>query len=560
MNITELYEKVKKNYDERYRILEDLRNMKPPEPFNWVQEIFEKFYGSDKNAVIYYNMENEMEIKVSYNRLISNYNKLINLLRKHGIKKSAVIYLMSPALTEQWYIMLAALKAGYTLIPLAPNLTEFELKFRFSSIVPDVIIADSENMKKISRSLKNRPLKISIGNYDDAINIKEINNENNTAEGEKLFINDVFIKYFTSGTTGMPKTVNHSAVLYPIGQLSTATAIGIRENYIHVNLSSPGWAKFSWSSVFSPLTAGATVLSIDYSGKLNVRKYLEVLDSYHVNSFCAPPTAWRQFISANLDGIELKDLRETVSAGEPLNAEIINKWREKFGTTVRDYYGQTESTAMVANLPGKFVIPGSMGRPLPTYNIVLLDEEMNEINKSFEPGLMAVKNYKGTYGLFLGYSDDEKNREVFIGDYYLTGDRAYRDDDGNFYFVSRSDDVIKSSDYRIGPFEVESAIIATGIVLESAVVGSPDRLKYQKVKAFIVLKDGHEKNEETARTIFNGVKKLLPSYKLPEIIEFVDDLPKTISGKIRRNNLREIEKEKRENNMIGEFEYFMKKY
>jgi len=354
--------------------------------------------------------------------------------------------------------------------------------------------------------------------------------------------------------------VNHSAVLYPIGQLSTATAIGIRENYIHVNLSSPGWAKFSWSSVFSPLTAGATVLSIDYSGKLNVRKYLEVLGSYHVNSFCAPPTAWRQFISANLDGIELKDLRETVSAGEPLNAEIINKWREKFGTTVRDYYGQTESTAMVANLPGKFVIPGSMGRPLPTYNIVLLDEEMNEINKSFEPGLMAVKNYKGTYGLFLGYSDDEKNREVFIGDYYLTGDRAYRDDDGNFYFVSRSDDVIKSSDYRIGPFEVESAIIATGIVLESAVVGSPDRLKYQKVKAFIVLKDGHEKNEETARTIFNGVKKLLPSYKLPEIIEFVDDLPKTISGKIRRNNLREIEKEKRENNMIGEFEYFMKKY
>ncbi|KQB35986.1 AMP-binding protein [Acidiplasma cupricumulans] len=560
MNITELYEKVKKNYDERYRILEDLRNMKPPEPFNWVQEIFEKFYGSDKNAVIYYNMENEMEIKVSYNRLISNYNKLINLLRKHGIKKSAVIYLMSPALTEQWYIMLAALKAGYTLIPLAPNLTEFELKFRFSSIVPDVIIADSENMKKISRSLKNRPLKISIGNYDDAINIKEINNENNTAEGEKLFINDVFIKYFTSGTTGMPKTVNHSAVLYPIGQLSTATAIGIRENYIHVNLSSPGWAKFSWSSVFSPLTAGATVLSIDYSGKLNVRKYLEVLGSYHVNSFCAPPTAWRQFISANLDGIELKDLRETVSAGEPLNAEIINKWREKFGTTVRDYYGQTESTAMVANLPGKSVIPGSMGRPLPTYNIVLLDEEMNEINKSFEPGLMAVKNYKGTYGLFLGYSDDEKNREVFIGNYYLTGDRAYRDDDGNFYFVSRSDDVIKSSDYRIGPFEVESAIIATGIVLESAVVGSPDRLKYQKVKAFIVLKDGHEKNEETARTIFNGVKKLLPSYKLPEIIEFVDDLPKTISGKIRRNNLREIEKEKRENNMIGEFEYFMKKY
>ena len=211
-------------------------------------------------------------------------------------------------------------------------------------------------------------------------------------------------------------------------------------------------------------------------------------------------------------------------------------------------------------MPGSKVIPGSMGKISPLYNIVLLDDEMNEINKSYEPGLIAVKDYENNYGLFLSYSDKEKNKSVFINNYYLTGDKAFKDDDAHFFFVSRSDDVIKSSDYRIGPFEVESAIITNECVLESAVIGSPDRLKYQKVKAFIVLKPEFNKNEETAKLIFNSVKKLLPPYKLPEIIEFTNELPKTISGKIRRNELRDIEMDRKENNAEGEYEYFLKKY
>ncbi len=561
MELQNFYKNFDEKFDERESMLTELKNSKTYTNFNWVSDMFEKLYiNQDKDIIIYYNMDNDTEKRVKYKEFYINYNKLINFLRKNRMKKGSIIYVMTPAIIEQWYIIMASLKAGFTLIPLAPNLTEYELKYRFSNVEPDAVIADENNMKKIINSLSNNPLKIAINSFKDCVDFDEIYKENSNAEPEKLNINDIFIKYFTSGTTGMPKTVNHSSVLYPLGQLSNVMLTGIRNNYIHNNLSSPGWAKFAWSSFFAPLSVGATVLTVDYSGKLNTKRYLEILEKYNVNSFCAPPTAWRQFLSLNLDGIKLNSLKETVSAGEPLNAEIINKWKNKFGTTIRDYYGQTESTGIIGNMPGSKVIPGSMGKISPLYNIVLLDDEMNEINKSYEPGLIAVKNYENNYGLFLSYSDKEKNKSVFINNYYLTGDKAFKDDNNHFFFVSRSDDVIKYSDYRIGPFEVESAIITSECVLESAVIGSPDRLKYQKVKAFIVLKPEFNKNEETAKLIFNSVKKLLPPYKLPEIIEFTNELPKTISGKIRRNELRGIERDRKENNAEGEYEYFMKKY
>ncbi|HII82789.1 MAG TPA: acyl--CoA ligase, partial [Ferroplasma sp.] len=226
-----------------------------------------------------------------------------------------------------------------------------------------------------------------------------------------------------------------------------------------------------------------------------------------------------------------------------------------YGTTIRDFYGQSESTAMVANLPGMKIIPGSMGKPLNSYKIALVDDEMNQINIPFTIGNIAVDNYKGTYGLFLGYSDPEKNSTVFVNRYYLTGDKAYFDDGGYFYFVSRTDDVIKTSDYRVGPFEVESAIIKNEAVMESAVIGVPDPMKYERIKAFVVLNDGYEKNEETARSIYNTVKTLLPYYKHPRIIEFTNELPKTISGKIKRKELKTIEIEKAGNKSSGEYVY-----
>ncbi len=558
MKILEFYQKfLKADVNSRNDLLFELKDVELSEGFNWVSDVFEKIIKNrEKNALIYYNMGTEIEIKISYGEFMKRYNQFINFLKRHNIKKGSNVYIMAGAVTEQWYVMMGSLKGGFTVIPSAPNLTEYELKFRFSQDVPDVIVSDINNADKIDRSLNNSPLKICLSDKEGWISYSQIDRESQNADAERLNIDDIFIKYFTSGTTGMPKAVKQSAILYSIGQLSTLASIGIREDYMHNNLSSPGWAKFAWSSFFAPLSVGATTLIIDYSGKLNTEKYLEVLDNYGVNSFCAPPTAWRQFLSLKTD-VKLKHLHETVSAGEPLNGEIINKWKEKFGTTIRDFYGQSESTAMVANLPGIKVIPGSMGKPLKMYSIKLLDDDFNEITEPYKIGIISVKNHKGNYGLFLGYSDENKNREVFVNNYYLTGDKAYMDDSGYLYFVSRSDDVIKTSDYRVGPFEVESAIISNEAVLESAVIGSPDPLKYQAIKAFVILKENYEKKQQTAESIYRTVKNLLPYYKLPRIIEFTNELPKTISGKIKRNELRSIEIEKKLNGVKGEYEFYL---
>ncbi len=523
---------------------------------NFVTDIFEKLFSElEKDAIIYVNTKTNEEIRIPYKEFINNYNKFINFLRSNGIRKGSNIYIMAGPVPEQWTVMMGALKAGYTVIPTAPNLTEYELKFRFSQDPPDVIISDSGSAEKLEKSVKGNPLMIITGKRKGWNSFSDIDKMAAVAEGEKLSGEDIFVKYFTSGTTGMPKAVRHSAVLYPLGQLSTVTAIGIKSDYIHCNLSSPGWAKFAWSSFFAPLCAGATVLSIDYSGRLDAEGYLKLIDKYKVNSFCAPPTAWRQFLSLKDVNISLGNLKETVSAGEPLNGEIINRWRNRYGTAIRDFYGQSESTAMLANLPGKKLIPGSMGLPLGSYCIILVDDELNEITESDTIGNMAVKNYKGTPGLFLGYSDGEKNSQVFINNYYLTGDRAYRDSEGYYYFVSRSDDVIKTSDYRVGPFEVESALIKNEAVLESAVIGVPDPMKYEKIKAFIVLKEGYNPDIETAKYIHETVKSFLPYYKQPRILEFTEELPKTISGKIKRHELREIEKERKDNHVTVEHEF-----
>ena len=559
MNILDFYQNfLKADSTDRNKMLKDLKQMNTDMEINFVGDIFEKLFGNlNKDAIIYLNVEKGEETRISYSQFIKSYNKFINFLRSRGIKKGSTIYIMAGAVPEQWIVMMGALKAGYTVIPTAPNLTEYELKFRFSQNPPDVIVSDFSSAAKLEKSLENKPLMLNTEKRRGWISFSEIDNMPAEAYGEKLSRKDIFVKYFTSGTTGMPKAVHHSAVLYPLGQLSTITAIGIKSDYVHCNLSSPGWAKFAWSSFFAPLCVGATVLSIDYSGRLDSRNYINLIDKYRVNSFCAPPTAWRQFLSLKESDVSLENLHETVSAGEPLNGEIISRWKKKYGTVIRDFYGQSESTAMLTNLPGQKVIPGSMGLPLGSYSITLVDDDMNEITAPDTIGNMAVKDYNGTYGLFLGYSDREKNNQVFINNYYLTGDRAYRDSEGYYYFVSRSDDVIKTSDYRVGPFEVESAIIKNEAVLESAVVGVPDPMKYEKIKAFIVLKEGYNPDIETAKYIQETVKSFLPYYKQPRIIEFTEELPKTISGKIKRHELREIERERRDNNVTVDHEFIL---
>lgn len=543
------------------KIFDRINKLELPERFNWVSDVFEPLYGnSSKDAIIWYSMDKREEQKVKYYELISETNRLVNFLRSHGIKKGDPVYIATPVVPQQWYSLMAMFKGGFLGVPTAVNLTVYELKYRFTDLKPKAVVADIDTSNRIDEALGDlKPLKILIdGKKDGWVSYDEVEKEDNKAEPEPTSPKDEVLNYFTSGTTGMPKRVRHTAISYPFGHISTASVIGVKSNYIHLNLSAPGWAKFAWSSFFAPFIAGATVLGIDYRGKLDYERYLSLVEEYEVNSFCSPPTAWRGFIILNLKKFKFPKLEQVVSAGEPLNPEVIKTWKDAFGLTIRDFYGQTETTAMIGNMPWDDVIPGSMGKPVPMYDIVLLDDNLNEINKPYEIGHIAVRLTKWrAVGLFQGYSDEKKNKEAFVAGYYLTGDKAYFDENGKFFFVSRADDVIKTSDYRVGPFEVESALLEHPAVAEAAVVGSPDPRRWQVVKAFIVIKPGYQPSEELAKEIREHVKKLLPSFKVPRIIEFVPELPKTISGKIRRNVLRQQEEERRKKGEKGEYEYFL---
>lgn len=548
-----LFDDFRKAMNERdigkiYSILTDANNFNP-KYFNWVSEVFEKI--DDKTALVWVDLDKGEEKKLSYRDIALASNKLLNFLRKEGLKKGDPVYIMTPIIPEQWISLLAIIKGGFVGVPTAINLTEYELNYRFKDLKPKAIIADEESAKKINIDT----LKIVIGKREGWISYDTVSEESNNAFPELTTPEDQILNYFTSGTTGLPKRVMHTAVSYPVGSLSTISFIGIKSEDIHVNLSAPGWAKFAWSSFFSPFIMGATILGINYSGKLNAEKYLDVLDSYEVNTFCAPPTAWRQFITLDLGKYKFSKLREVVSAGEPLNPEVIKIWQEKFGHRIRDFYGQTETTAMIGNFPWDVSEPGSMGKPSPMYNISLLDDEGKEIGSGIV-GHIAVKLDRRPIGLFKGYSDEEKNKASFRNGYYYTGDKAYYDESG-WYFVGRADDIIKTSDYRVGPFEVESALLEHPAVAEAAVVGSPDPKRWQIVKAFVVLKDGYSPSYDLALELYNHVKKLLMIYKAPRIIEFVPELPKTISGKIKRNELRKMEEERRKKSEKSDNEYFI---
>ncbi|AWR95773.1 AMP-binding protein [Acidianus brierleyi] len=547
-----LFDEFRKAMNERdigkiYSILSEANNFNP-KYFNWVSEVFEKT--EEKTALIWVDMDKNEEKKLTYRDLSLQTNKLLNFLRKEGLKKGDPVYIMTPIIPEQWISLLAVIKGGFIGVPTAINLTEYELNYRFKDLRPKAIIADEVSATKINVDT----LKIVIGKKGGWISYDSILDESDSAYPELTYPDDEILNYFTSGTTGLPKRVIHTAVSYPVGSLSTASFIGIKSNDIHANLSAPGWAKFAWSSFFSPFIMGATVLGINYSGKLDPKKYLDTIESFGVNTFCAPPTAWRQFITLKLD-YKFDKLREVVSAGEPLNPEVIKIWKDKFGKTIRDFYGQTETTAMIGNFPWDTSEPGSMGKPSPMYDVRLLDDEGKEVKEGLV-GHIAVKLDRRPIGLFKGYSDNEKNKASFRNGYYYTGDKAFYTEKG-WYFVGRADDIIKTSDYRVGPFEVESALLEHPAVAEAAVVGSPDPNRWQIVKAFVVLKEGYKPSYELALELSNHVKKLLMVYKAPRIIEFVPELPKTISGKIRRNELRKMEEERRKKGEKSENEYFI---
>ncbi|WP_260392017.1 AMP-binding protein [Empedobacter falsenii] len=370
---------------------------------------------------------------------------------------------------------------------------------------------------------------------------------------------DDLFYFFTSGTTGMPKVVVHTHYTYPLGGFTTSSWVGMKKGDLHYNISQPGWAKFFWSSFFAPWNMGATILGY-HSDKFVPKEQLQTIQDLGVTTFCAPPTALRVLILEDLKSYDFK-LRQCVAAGEPLNPEIIDVWKEGTGITIRDGYGQSESTAMIANLPNEKIKYGSMGKPAFLYDIVIADDDGNIVQDCEEGNICVVHNEETINGIFKTYLiQKDKMAKVFKHGLYYTGDKAYKDEDGYVWFVGRDDDVIKASDFRVGPFEVESALLEHDAIMEAAVVASPHDLRSNAVKAFVILAPGNEASEELAKDIFRYTEEHLARYKIPRIVQFVESLPKTISGKIRRVELRNQEAVDKKNKTIIPNEYFHEKY
>ncbi len=351
---------------------------------------------------------------------------------------------------------------------------------------------------------------------------------------------DPLLLYFTSGTTAQPKLVEHTQVSYPVGHLSTVYWIGLQPGDVHLNISSPGWAKHAWSNVFAPWNAEATTLILGHE-RFSAEVLLRAFGKQAVTTFCAPPTVWRMLIQSDLSAADVTALRECVAAGEPLNPEVIEQVRRAWDITIRDGYGQTETTAQVGNSPGQAVKPGSMGRPLPGYPVVLVDPVTGAPGHE---GEICLDLARRPLGLMTGYrGDPERDAAAMHGGYYHTGDVASRDEDGYLTYVGRTDDLFKASDYRISPFELESVLIEHEAVAEAAVVPSPDPVRLAVPKAYVTLAAGAEPSPETALAILAYARERLAPYKRVRRLEFAD-LPKTISGKIRRVELRGQETER----------------
>ncbi|MBM9605352.1 AMP-binding protein [Desulfopila inferna] len=539
---------------------ERLNFMELPEYFNWAEEIFEGVHvkeRGDKPAFIWADILTEENKTYSYRQFMARGNQCLNHLRKSGVDKGNNMYMMVPIVPETWFATYACVKGGLVAVPTATTMTQREMEFRFETYPPDCIIAAEVYTDLIDAAIKTNgtepKVKIVLGKKAGWTSYTDLEGESEEAEAAKTKSSDLLFCFFTSGTTGLPKRVGHTAVSYPLGHLSTSIMAGIRTDDIHHNLGAPGWAKWAWSSFFGPLNVGATATGFDFT-TLDGEKYLKAISTHKISTFCAPPTAWRMFINLDTSQFDLSNLRQSIGAGEPLNPEVISRWKKLTGNEIRDFYGQTESTAMIGNPPwmkGK-MRSGSFGYPSYMYDVALVDEEGFEITKADEVGHIVVKLDKWrAIGLFTEYiGSPEKMGDAFRGNYYYTGDRASYDEDGYWWFVGRSDDVIKSSDFRIGPFEVESALMEHVAVAETAVVGVPDPKRHQLVKGYVILKQGVEPSRELALELFQHTINVLAKFKIPRIIEFVPEVPKTLSGKIRRIELRQQE-EKRQQDKSG---------
>ena len=565
MTVQELFNSIRSSIEEEdYAQLKEIKIFKP-EKFNWVRDVFEPYnvaqLGEQKGLIWKYNDQRE---DYTFQDLSNKYNQFLNYLRSKGIKEGDKMFSQVPLLPITWIGYLAAIKGGLVIIPAATTLGVRDLAFRFESSFPEVVLADLENASKIDEAEAkfDRKIKIKLiteGEREGWTNINELWNESSESEAADTKPDDDLFYFFTSGTTGMPKVVVHTHYTYPLGGFTTSSWVGMKQGDLHYNISQPGWAKFFWSSFFAPWNMGATILGY-HTDKFDSKEQLQTIQDLGVTTFCAPPTALRVLILEDLKNYHFK-LRQCVAAGEPLNPEIIDVWKEGTGVIIRDGYGQSESTAMIASLPNMKIKYGSMGKPTFLYDITIADDNGKVVQEGEEGNICVVYDEETINGIFKTYLiQKDKMSKVFKHGLYYTGDKAYKDEDGYIWFVGRDDDVIKASDFRVGPFEVESALLEHEAIMEAAVVASPHQLRSNAIKAFVILAPGYEASERLAKDIFRYTEAHLARYKIPRIVQFVESLPKTISGKIRRVELRHQEAKDKQDKIKILNEYFHEKY
>jgi len=516
-----------------------------PQPFNWALEWFDAELAArpesrDRLALWIVDTEARRETKATFGELARRSSQVANYLRALGMKRGDRMLMILGNVEPLWEILLAAMKLGAVLIPATTLASSEEIADRLERGRARLVLAGPDQVAKVDAVAAPGIIKVGVGtgpaggwlSYADAAQHPlAFTPEHQTAA------NDPLLLYFTSGTTAKPKLVLHSHRSYPVGALSTMYWLGLEPGDIHVNVSSPGWAKHAWSSFFAPWNAGATVLVVNQA-RFDGRKLLSEVVRCQATTLCAPPTVWRMLAQEDLAAYPVR-LREVCAAGEPLNPELIDRVRSAWGIVVRDGYGQTETTALVANSPGQPVKPGAMGRPMPGYEIRLLDADGHPA----EEGEVCVALDRGRpAGLMQGY-ETETGLDAASGAVYRTSDVAFVDKDGYLTFVGRVDDVFKSSDYRISPFELESVLIEHPSVLEAAVIPAPDPIRHTVPKAYVVLKAGIAPDRAAALSILRHANGRLAPFKRIRKLELVTDLPKTISGKIKRAQLRRMEQE-----------------
>lgn len=472
----------------------------------------------------------------TYGELSRRSDQVAVWLSERGLRRGDRVVVMLGNQIELWETMLALTKLGAVAIPTTTLLSADDLAYRVTHSGARAMIAPAEATDRAA-DVDAGVLRIAVGEASGWISFADSDAAGDVFEPDgPTPAGELNLLYFTSGTTSAtPKLVRHTHVSYPVGHLSTLWWLGVRPGDVHMNISSPGWGKHAWSNFFSPFLAEATVFVYTYD-RFDAATLMHVMDTHKVTTFCAPPTVWRMLIQADLTQLT-QPPRELLGAGEPLNPEVIARVRDAWGATIRDGYGQTEMTCAIGNSPGQIVKDGSMGRPLPGYPVVLLDPDTGEVTN--DEGEICLDLSHPILGLMDGYHDaPDRTARATEGGYYRTGDIASRDDDGNLTYVGRRDDVFKASDYKISPFELESVLLEHPAVAEAAVVPSPDPVRLAVPKAYVRLSaQAPENHREAAREVFAHSRARLSAYQRVRRLEFVDELPKTISGKIRRVEL-----------------------